>query len=104
MRKKVHEHYWIYDGMSCCYRLRCCLPGCEVRTTARFVWGNPPKVGDPVQFTEEVDGVTIEVIHPSIEKSDGCLHDWIFIEHDSVGFFKGRPGWQCMDCNKRIRV
>jgi hypothetical protein len=60
-----HEHLWIYDGMSCCYRLRCSFPGCGRRTTVYHVKGRLPEIGERVvilqdQETIQVDGEGVE--------------------------------------------
>jgi hypothetical protein len=60
MGKDNHEHSWIFDGQSCCYRLVCPFPGCQKRTTVNHLHGNMPKIGDPVRILD--DGDTMERI------------------------------------------
>ena len=61
MSQERCNHDWIYDGKSCCYRLKC--SHCERRTTAYHVKGSMPGVGDPVRL----DGETIEVIGSQVK-------------------------------------
>lgn len=55
-----HEHSWIFEGQSCCYRLTCPIPGCERKTTVRHVKGDMPKLGEAVRILD--DGDTMECI------------------------------------------
>lgn len=59
-----HEHSWIFDGKSCCYRLVCSIPipipGCKKQTTVHFVRGEMPRIGEPVRILD--DGDTMERI------------------------------------------
>ena len=57
---KRHEHSWIFDGRSCCYRLVCSIPGCKKQTIAYYMEGDKPKIGEPVRIL--ADGKTIERI------------------------------------------
>jgi hypothetical protein len=52
---KDHEHQWVYDGKSCCYRLRCAASGCARVTTAYRFMGDRDqlKVGTPVRILED---------------------------------------------------
>lgn len=55
-KEKPCDHEWVYDGKSCCYRLNCSK--CTRATTAYYVKGKMPKIGDKVKLVEE----TIEII------------------------------------------
>ena len=66
MKKGSHKHSWIFEGKSCCYRLKCSLPECERMTTAYYTKGAMPKIGEPVRFTDE-SNETIEVIGSVVE-------------------------------------
>lgn len=59
-----HEHSWIFEGKSCCYRLGCPVPGCKKQTTAHFIKGCAPNIGEPVRILD--DGHTIEVIGSAV--------------------------------------
>lgn len=59
-KEKTHEHSWIFDGESCCYRLVCSIPNCGRQTRAYHVKGDKPLIGDPVRILD--DGETIERI------------------------------------------
>lgn len=72
MKKKAHDHQWIYSGRSCCFRLKCSIPGCVTQTTAYHIKGSSPRIGDPVRFVESgtpdsTYGETIEVIGSRVE-------------------------------------
>jgi hypothetical protein len=60
MTDKPHHHRWTYDGKSCCYRLRCSLPGCFVTTRAYRLKGPMPTLGDAVILRS--DGETMEKV------------------------------------------
>lgn len=59
---KDHEHQWVYDGKSCCFRLACAFPGCQRQTKAYYFDGDTEtlRVGTPVELLE--DGETIRAI------------------------------------------
>lgn len=48
--KKSHEHQWVYNGKTCCYKLLCSL--CSKITSAHFFEGYPDllKIGISVEF------------------------------------------------------
>ena len=63
-KDKRHEHSWIFDGQSCCYRLVCSIPGCQKRTTVHHVKGDMPKIGEPIRILD--DGDTMERIGSAV--------------------------------------
>lgn len=61
---KDHERQWIYDGKSCCYRLKCAI--CAKQTTAHYFNGPMPDIGDPVRFDGDS---TIEKIGSALKEA-----------------------------------
>lgn len=59
-----HEHSWIFDGKSCCYRLVCSIPDCGKRTRVYHVKGDMPTIGEPVRILD--DGDTMERIGSAV--------------------------------------
>jgi len=55
-----HEHSWVFDGQSCCYRLSCPIPICQKQTTVNHIKGDMPRIGEPVRILD--DGDTMERI------------------------------------------
>jgi hypothetical protein len=51
-KEKPCDHQWVYDGKSCCYRLKC--TNCTKRTTAYNLKGPMPNIGDPVRLVGEM--------------------------------------------------
>ena len=54
-----HDHEWKFNRKTCCYILKCIIPGCERQTKAYYLKGREPRLGELVRFMD--DGETIEV-------------------------------------------
>jgi len=56
--RKCNHTEWIYERKSCCYILRCANLDCALTTTAYYVKGKRPNVGDRVKL----DGEIMEIV------------------------------------------